>query len=86
MNSRGESINHVCIFDEHQVQPTTSPLPACGHTHLLPSALQKLTDVLQTTDCDSSSDAARAPLGGAIYTFHILNDYTHLRPYLNMNV
>lgn len=49
VNSRGESINHVCIFDEHQVQPTTSPLPACGHTHLLPSGLQKLTDVLQTT-------------------------------------
>lgn len=45
---RGESINHVCIFNEYQIQPTTSPLPACGHAHLLPPSLKKLPDILKT--------------------------------------
>lgn len=49
LNSRCESIYHVCIFDEHQIQPTTSPLSACGHTHLLPPRLKKIPDVLETT-------------------------------------
>lgn len=71
MNSRCESIDHVCIFEEHQVQPTASPLPARGHPHLLPSGLQKLPDVLQTTDSDSGSDAPKPPLGGAIHALDI---------------
>lgn len=49
LNSRCESIYHVCIFDEHQIQPTTSPLSPCGHTHLLPPRLKKISDVLETT-------------------------------------
>lgn len=48
-NLRGEAINHVCICDEHQVQPTTSPLPSCGHAHFLPTGLKQLSDLLRTT-------------------------------------
>lgn len=39
----------MCICDEHQVQPTTSPLPSCGHAHFLPTGLKQLSNLLRTT-------------------------------------
>lgn len=78
LDSRGEAVNHVCIFDEHQIQPTASPLPACGHAHLLPPSLKQLSDLLKTTRWAQTvkwsllqlvigGSVAKAPLGGAVW-------------------
>jgi len=48
-HSRSEAINHVGIFNKHQIQPTTSPFATCGHAHFLASRLQELSGFLRTS-------------------------------------
>lgn len=38
-NSRCESVDHVCIFKNNQIQPTAASLSACSHAHLMTSGL-----------------------------------------------
>lgn len=47
-HSRSEAIDHMSIFNEHQVQPTTSSLPARGHTKFLTPTLEQFSDLLHT--------------------------------------
>ena len=44
---RSESVDHVGISQDHQVQPAAAPLPACGHAPLMASALQQVPDLLR---------------------------------------
>ena len=47
---RGESVDHVGISQDHQVQPAAAPLPACGHAPLMAAALQQVPDLLRVTE------------------------------------
>ena len=42
-----EVVDHVCIFDDHQVEPAAAPLPSGGHSKLSPNRLELLTIILQ---------------------------------------
>lgn len=44
---RGESVDHVGISQDHQVQPAAAPLPARGHAPLMAAALQQVPDLLR---------------------------------------
>lgn len=49
-NSRGEAVDHMSVSDDNQIQPTTASLPPCGHTNLVTSCLQQLSNCLKFTD------------------------------------
>lgn len=44
---RSEAIDHVRVFQGHQVQPAAAPLSACGHPPLMAAVLQQVSNFLQ---------------------------------------
>lgn len=49
-HSRGEAVDHVSISDDNEIQPAATPLPSCGHTHLVTPCLQQLSHCLHQTE------------------------------------
>lgn len=44
---RCETIDHVRVFNNDEIQPAAASLPACGHPHLVTPGLQQLSYCLK---------------------------------------
>lgn len=45
---RCETIDHVRIFNNDEIQPPAASLPACGHPHFVTPGLQQLSYCLKS--------------------------------------
>lgn len=69
---RGESVDHVGVSQDHEVQPATAPLPARGHAPLVAAALQQVPDLLRgdrgSGGCGDGARAGCPPCHGPLMT------------------
>lgn len=63
---RSESIDHVSISQNHQVEPATAPLPACGHPPLVAAGLQQVSNLLHENRADVTWTVVGALCGLAL--------------------